>query len=73
MAVKFGFKIDEDLWRAMRKNVRRLSKELSRERLAIEAYILSKYPQAREYMDTLGIEYMEEESLVEMGEKESEG
>jgi len=73
MAAKFGFRIDNDLWKAMRKNVRRLPKELSRERLAIEAYILSKYPQAREYMDTLGIEYLEEEALVEMGEEESEG
>ena len=72
MAAKFGFQIDKDLWRAMRKHAKRLSKQLSKERLAIEAYVLSKHPRAREYINALGIGYLETKELIETGEKEAE-
>lgn len=71
MACKYGFQIDAPLMKAMKENANRLETKLSRERLAIEAYVLSKYPQAKAMMDSLGISYLEAPKLIEQGLEES--
>ena len=48
LSAKYGFDIDKSLWKEMRRNSGALEKKISPERLAIEAYILSRYPKAKE-------------------------
>lgn len=72
MSAKYGFDIDPELWKAMRKHANKLEQKLSVHRLAIEAYVLSKYPKAKEMMDILGIKYLEAPAMIEMGKEESE-
>lgn len=72
LAAKYNFNIEGSLWRAMRRNVNNIDSKLSTERLAIESYILSKYPKSKIYLDMLGISFMEESTWVDKGKKLAE-
>ena len=72
LSAKYGFIIDKDLWKAMKKNVNKLQHGLSPHRLAIEAYILSKYPKSKGLLDILGIKFLESPEVIELGKEESE-
>ena len=72
MSAKYGFEIDRELWMAMRKYSNKLEQKLSVHRLAIEAFVLSKYPQSKGMLDLLGIKFLEAPEMVEMGKEESE-
>jgi len=72
MACKYDFQIDPALWKAMKANGKKLENKLSRERLAIEAFVLSKYPKAKGMIEALGITYLEAPSLIEQGEMEAD-
>ena len=72
MAVKYGFQIEPDLWKQMRKHANLLKSKLSPERLSVEAYVLSKYPQAKGMMDQLGIKYLEAPKFIQKGKEEAE-
>ena len=54
MAVRYDFKIDSNLWSAMKKNAEAL-KSLSPQRLYIEGTVLSKYERAESMLQKLGI------------------
>jgi tRNA nucleotidyltransferase/poly(A) polymerase len=72
MSAKYGFEIDKELWMAMRKHVNKLEQKLSVHRLAIEAFVLSKYPQSKGMLDLLGIKFLEKPAMIEMGKEGSE-
>jgi tRNA nucleotidyltransferase/poly(A) polymerase len=72
LASKYGYKIDPLLWKAMKKYSSLLKKKLTPARLAIEAYVLSKYPQAKVLIGELGIEYLELPSVVQDGKQMAE-
>jgi tRNA nucleotidyltransferase/poly(A) polymerase len=72
MAAKYGFEIEQSLWLAMKQNAGELEKKLSPERLAIEAFVLSKYQQTRGMLDQLGIKWLEAVEMVETGKSLSE-
>jgi tRNA nucleotidyltransferase/poly(A) polymerase len=72
MSVKYGFTIDKDLWKAMKKNSGLLERKLSPHRLAIEAYVLSKYPGTKVLIEMLGIKYLESPEIIEIGEESTE-
>jgi hypothetical protein len=67
MASRYGFKIEKNLWAAMEKNANQLRHGLSSARLAIEAFVLSKYPQAEKMLEELGIDFLNVPSFVEKG------
>jgi tRNA nucleotidyltransferase/poly(A) polymerase len=71
-SAKYGYRIEKGLWEAMKKNRSELQKSLSERRLAIEAFVLAKYPKARELLEELGIDYLEEPALIEEGEESAE-
>lgn len=71
-AAKYGFSIEPNLWNAMKKHRNLLPKKLSAERLAIEAYMLSKIPGTRALIDQVGIKYLELNDFIEQGRKEAE-
>jgi poly(A) polymerase len=68
-AAKFGFRIDGPLWKAMLDNAGGLSDEskLSKERLAIEAFVLSKYD-VGEMLGELGLEFLGSPEWARAGE-----
>jgi tRNA nucleotidyltransferase/poly(A) polymerase len=70
-SVKFGFGIEKQLWQAMKDN-RGSLKSLSPERLAIEAYVLSKYPQSKRILVLLGLQDLLDDEIIKQGEEESE-
>jgi len=70
-SVKFGFAIEKNLWQAM-KDHRGNLKSLSPERMAIEAYVLSKYPESERILFLLGLQDLMDDEIIEKGEKESE-
>lgn len=72
MACKYGFQIEPALWKAMKANARKLENSLSVERLAVEAFVLSKYPKAKEMIEALGITYLEGPKLIEQGRMEAD-
>lgn len=72
MSAKYGFEIDPDLWKQMRKHSGMLERKLSPERLSIEAYTLSKYPHAKGLIDLLGIKYLEAPKFIQKGKEEAE-
>jgi len=72
MCVKYNFSIDDALWKAMKRYSGLLNKKLTPQRLAIEAYILNKYPASKEFINKLGIEYLRSTELVELGTEEAE-
>jgi hypothetical protein len=55
----------------MRTNVDKLKENISVERLAIEAYVLSKHD-VGDILDELGLEYMHGPRIVEVGKDISE-
>jgi tRNA nucleotidyltransferase/poly(A) polymerase len=67
-AYKFDYVIDGALWHAMKANVDKLKEGVSPERLAIEAYVLSKHD-VGDMLDELGLEYMHGPNLVEVGKE----
>ena len=69
-AARYGFGIERNLWKAMAKHVGQLEKKLSPERIAIEAYVLSKYPQAEEMLEKLGLKKLESPAMIEKGKEE---
>ena len=69
-AARYGFSIERNLWKAMAKHVGQLEKKLSPERIAIEAYVLSKYPQAEEMLEKLGLGKLESPAMIEKGKDE---
>lgn len=71
-ACKYGFTIERGLMKAMKRHRDRLNKSLSVERLAIEAYVLSKYPKARVLIEEVGIDYLEAPKMIEQGQKATE-
>lgn len=70
-SVKFGFAIEKKLWKAMKEH-RMSVKKLSPERLAIEAYVLSKYPQSKKTLTLLGLQDLLDDEIIKKGEEESE-
>lgn len=72
LAAKYNFTIDKELWKQMKKHVSLLERKLTPSRLSIEAFVLSKYPQSKDYIDMLGIKYLEMPEVIEMGKKETE-
>jgi tRNA nucleotidyltransferase/poly(A) polymerase len=70
-AYKYDYAIDGALWHAMRTNVDKLKENISVERLAIEAYVLSKHD-VGDILDELGLEYMHGPRIVEVGKDISE-
>jgi tRNA nucleotidyltransferase/poly(A) polymerase len=72
MSAKYGFTIDKDLWKAMKKNSGLLERRLSPHRIAIEAYVLSKYPETKVLIEMLGIKYLEAPEIIEMGAESAE-
>jgi len=68
-ACKYDFKIERTLWKAMKRHKDNLYKRLSSERLAIEAYVLSKYPKAKDLIEELGIDYLEAPAMVQQGQE----
>ena len=71
-SAKFGFKIDDELWQAMRSNVETLKGKISPERLAIEAEVLSKFDTAR-MLGELGLSFLSSHEWIEAGERIEEG
>lgn len=69
---KYGFEIDQTLWKAMKENVNELKHSISEERLAIEAYVLSKFPNSKGFLKNLGIDYLDDKKMIEKGKKEGE-
>lgn len=72
LACKYEYDIDKALWKAMKKYVNLLPKSLSKERLALEAYVLSKYPESKGMLDELGIDYLEAPEVIKKGKEFSE-
>lgn len=70
-SVKFGFAIEKSLWQAM-KDHRMSVKKLSPERQAVEAYVLSKYPQSKKTLTLLGLQDLLDDEIIKKGEEESE-
>jgi len=70
-SMKFGFAIEKNLWRVMKEN-RESLRGLSTERLAIEAYVLSKYPESKRMLLMLGLQDLLEDELIQKGKEESE-
>lgn len=72
VACKYGFDIDPQLWKMMKKHANLLKQRLTPQRLSIEAYVLSKYPQAKEMIDLLEITYLEAPNVIALGREEAE-
>lgn len=53
-ACRYEFAIDESLWKAMKKYSKKIY-SLSPGRIAVEAYVLSQYPQSGELLSKLGL------------------
>jgi hypothetical protein len=70
-AYKYDYTIDGKLWHAMKTNVDKLKEDISPERLAIEAFVLSKHD-VGDMLDELGLEYMHGPKMVEVGKELSE-
>lgn len=70
-AYRYGFKIAGDLWKAMQKYAPLLKQKMSPERLAIEAYVLSKY-KADKTLASLGLKYLASPALVSAGEEKAD-
>jgi tRNA nucleotidyltransferase/poly(A) polymerase len=68
---KYGFQIEENLWAEMKKNSREMSKKLSPERIAVEAFVLSDYDVSKELAE-LGLEQMASPEMISAGEKAAE-
>ena len=66
-AYKYDYRVDGALWAAMQKNVDKLRNSLSPERLAIEAYVLSRYD-CGDMLEDLGMDYMRKPQIIEMGQ-----
>lgn len=65
-ACRYDFAIDESLWKSMKRNIKEME-ALSPERKAIEAYVLSHYPAAREMLLKLGLKDMASPAVVDEG------
>lgn len=65
-AYKYDFKIDGDLWDAMKENSDKLFTDLTPERLAIEAFVLSKYD-CGDMLEELGLEKLRDPQFVDTG------
>lgn len=70
-AYKYDYRIDGPLWSAMKENADLIRNNLSPRRLAIEAYVLSKYD-CGDMLEELGIEYMRSPQVVETGKEIAE-
>lgn len=71
-AYKYDYRVDGALWDAMKRNVGALRKQISPERIAVEAYVLSKYD-CEEMLDELGLDYLYDAEFVETGEEIAKG
>lgn len=71
-SARFGFGIEASLWKAM-KTYRASIKTLSPERLAIEAYVLSKHHGTRRLLRLLGLQDLLDDEVVSMGEEATNG
>jgi tRNA nucleotidyltransferase/poly(A) polymerase len=67
---KYGYKIDGSLWKAMKEGVGGLA-DLPEGRLAIEAYVLSKYD-CEDMLEELGLSDMASQEEIEKGEEIAE-
>jgi len=70
-AYKYDYVIDGALWHAMKTNVGKLKEGISPERLAIEAFVLSKHD-VGDMLDELDLGYMHGPRMVEVGKELSE-
>jgi tRNA nucleotidyltransferase/poly(A) polymerase len=70
--LRYGFKIDPALWRAMTKYAGKLKEELTPRRLSIEAHVLSRYPESKEILRDIGLAYLVLEDVIEMGRRSSD-
>ena len=70
-ACRYDFAIDEALWASMKKNSKEFE-SLTPERMAIEAYVLSRYPSAREMLLRLGLKSLASPSVIGEGKQYSE-
>jgi len=66
-ACRYGFSIDKALWEAMKGNSKKIS-SLSPERMAIEAYVLSQYPAARDMLVELNLKELASPAEIEKGQ-----
>lgn len=70
-ASKYGFKIDDELWAAMKDNLGLLRKKVKPRRLAIEAFSMAKYD-TEGLLKDLGAEFMARPELIMTGREEAE-
>lgn len=68
-AYKYNYKIDGNLWDAMKDNVDRL-KDLRPERMAIEAFVLSKFD-CGDMLEDLGLEHLRRPETIQRGKEEA--
>jgi poly(A) polymerase len=71
-AAKYGYRIEKGLLKAMKENRSELEKQISPRRLAIEAYVLAKYPETKDLMEEVGIGYLEAPKFIEQGKESAE-
>lgn len=70
-SAKYNFRIEDNLWAAMKEFAPILKEKMSVERLAIEAFTLSKY-KVKDDLEKLGIGYMASPQMVMAGKEIAE-
>jgi tRNA nucleotidyltransferase/poly(A) polymerase len=69
-AAKYGFRIEDELWSAMKENIGALREQIKPERLAIEAFSLSKHDTG-DMLGELGLDDLASEEMISAGEEEA--
>lgn len=68
-SLRYGYEVDAPLAAAMRENAPRLAEQISPERLAIEAYVMSKIDGAAGPLEELGLGFLNSQRMAEVGEE----
>jgi tRNA nucleotidyltransferase/poly(A) polymerase len=68
LAAKYNFRIEANLWRAMKEHIQALEEKISPERLALEALAMSPY-NVKPMLKELGLSILAEEEFIEAGQE----